>query len=47
MDLEILHVLEKHIFYWGDPITMAAYMGNCEPCILGLGKLREVKAFLR
>lgn len=35
MNLETLHVLEKHIAYWGDPISMSAYMGNCEPCMPG------------
>lgn len=38
MNLEKIHVLEKHIRPDTNPIEISAYMGNCDPCIPGKRK---------
>ena len=31
MNLQIIHILKKHISQYENPIDMCAYRGNCEP----------------
>ena len=31
MNLQAIHILDKHISQYENPISMCAYMGNCQP----------------